>query len=366
MNKIVVIHKNALEAVPPVLSLVLSISDLGYQVTLMTCSIQDKNKALLHKCGVNTTVLPFTSMKSIVGKVIDIVKFRFAVYKKLKTIDTKDSILILEGGNTIFALGTGYKRRGFKYIIFLPELLENVPYQRRAVKRVIHESQSVLIPEYNRSYIAKIWYNLQNRPIVLPNKPYFEPTDYNKSDLLERFHDIIDVFKQKKVILYQGHVSKSRDISVVIRAVKELGNGFQVVLMGKDYGIVDEYKTIDSGIIHIPFIPAPDYLVLTRMAYIGILVYTPDMFNTVFCAPNKIFEYTKYGLPVLGNDIPGLRYPLTLFQMGEIADFNDINSVQEAIRRIDCKYDEYRNNALKYYNSVDNKETLRKVLERIK
>lgn len=365
MKQVIVIHKNALEAIPPVLSLLLNLSDLGYKTTLLTCGVQDNNKALLHKKGVDVIVMPFTSRQSVLGKIWDIIQYKKAVYKFLKTIDKNNSILFFEGGNTIFALGDKYKRLGYKYILFLPELLEDAPYQRRAINKVIHKAENVIVPEYCRSYITQIWYNLPKKPVVMPNKPYFEPLAYDEPAFLEKYHEFVEIFKKKKVILYQGHVSYTRDISTIIRAVKELGNDFQVVLMGKDYGIVSEYKKIDPNIIYIPFIPAPDYLVLTRMAYMGILVYTPDLLNTIFCAPNKIFEYTKYGLPVFGNDIPGLRYPISLYRMGAVADFIDINRVKEAILNIDKNYEEYKKNCLAYYDSVDNKETIRKVIEEI-
>ncbi len=362
MKEIVIIHKNSLEAIPPVLSMVLNISELGYSVSLITCGIQECNLGLLQNKEIKVQLVPLANKKLIVSKIIDIIRFRRFVNKILAKKDNHKTLLIIEGGYTVFALGTRFKRRGFDFILFLPELLENVLYQRKAVSKIIVDAKNVLVPEYNRSFITKVWFNLKHIPVVLPNKPYFEPKDYDPS-FIERYKAEMDLFKHKKVILYQGHVSASRDITAVVQAVKDLGGDYQMVLLGKDYGIMNHYRSIDPGVIHIPFIPAPDYLILTRMAYIGVLVYTPDLLNTAFCAPNKIFEYTKYGLPVIGNDIPGLRYPLELHGIGEIADFNNAQSVRNAILNIEDNYYEYSQRSIEFFNSVDNKETIRRVLD---
>ncbi|KAA6307134.1 hypothetical protein EZS27_041199, partial [termite gut metagenome] len=38
---------------------------------------------------------------------------------------------------------------------------------------------------------------------------------------------------------------------------------------------------------------------------IGIVSYAFDDLNHVFCAPNKTWEYTGFGIPMLGNNAPG-------------------------------------------------------------
>ena len=363
MKDIFVIHKNSIEAIPPLLSIILNFVELGYKVSLLTCGIEKGNYSLLQKKNVDIQVVPFNEKVSLFGKIIGTIKYRNAVYKALRYKDRNNTLLFVEGGNTVFAIGARFKQMLYDYILFLPELLEDAPYQRMAIARVIDSAKCVFVPEYNRSYITKVWFKLEKQPIVLPNKPYFEPANYDDPELLEKYHKEIALFKSKRIILYQGHVAESRNISKVIQAVKELGDNYQVVLMGKDYGIVEKYKKIDPKVVHIPFIPAPDYLLLTRLAYIGVLVYTPDMLNTIFCAPNKIFEYTKYGLPVIGNDIPGLRYPIEMNKIGSVANYGDVESIKDAIRYIEANYDDYKKNSFLFYDSIDNKSTIKKALE---
>lgn len=52
------------------------------------------------------------------------------------------------------------------------------------------------------------------------------------------------------------------------------------------------------------------------MASIGVMSYSPHqkthagVVNALYCAPNKIFEYGKYGKPMIANDVPALKYIL--------------------------------------------------------
>ena len=68
-----------------------------------------------------------------------------------------------------------------------------------------------------------------------------------------------------------------------------------------------KYKKLNENLNHVDFIPAPYYLCITRLAIIGILTYNPMLHNTAYCAPNKIFEYGAFSVPMIGNNIPGLN-----------------------------------------------------------
>lgn len=102
-------------------------------------------------------------------------------------------------------------------------------------------------------------------------------------------------------------IFEERDLSNFIRAIKELGSEYKLVLLGKDRDMLRKYRQIDDSLIHIEFIPAPDYLLFTSMCHMGIVTYDPGTLNTAYCAPNKIFEYAAFGKPMIANNIPGLK-----------------------------------------------------------
>ena len=76
---------------------------------------------------------------------------------------------------------------------------------------------------------------------------------------------------------------------------------------------IDEYNSYEKIVdiydncVFYPYVPAPLHLEVTSYARFGILFYRPTILNKAFCAPNKIFEYGGFGIPMIGNDIPGLK-----------------------------------------------------------
>lgn len=63
---------------------------------------------------------------------------------------------------------------------------------------------------------------------------------------------------------------------------------------------------IYDKVIHIDSIPAPLHLEITSHATIGVVFYSDETLNKAFCAPNKIYEYSGFGIPAIANCIPGL------------------------------------------------------------
>jgi glycosyltransferase involved in cell wall biosynthesis len=64
---------------------------------------------------------------------------------------------------------------------------------------------------------------------------------------------------------------------------------------------------------------------------IGIILYKDVSINYKFCAPNKLFEYWSYGIPVIGDILPGLT---SLSVDHKIARFVDLDNTEEVINAI--------------------------------
>lgn len=367
--RIVYIHKADFEKRPPVISAVMILNDLGHKVTVIDEHVSEYWQSVFGKRGIESVVIPQKKAKGKIEgglyKAYSYYNFGKKVKSYLKRIlqDGEKPLLWIEGAQTIMSLGAFIK--DYKYILQIQELHNQSKSQMKAIGNVIREAEHVFMPEYNRTVMYKVWFNLQNYPTVLPNKPYFTVPEDNMRELEKKYAEELEVFNKYKIILYQGWVSRDRDVSAIIKAVKELGSEFRVALLGKDTGIVSEYKEIDPNIIHIPFIPAPDYLAFTANAYIGILSYEPDCLNSAYCAPNKIYEYSQYGLPMIGNRVPGLKYSIEDSKSGITVDLLNQDAVKRAIMNIDSHYSVFSEQSRAFYNSVDNKGTIRDVLKKI-
>lgn len=359
--KFVVITKSLLDFIPPVISVSLILRDLGHDVHVITSGASPTVEEKLKSRNISMDVLPYTTATNPAKKVWEYIMFRRETVKLLKTLSF--DILWIEGAITIRSLGESISK--YPYILQISELHETSKPQLRSIGKVINDAKLVFMPEYNRTVLYQIWFNLKNRPITLPNKPYFIPAPESMGYLKEKYSSLLEPFRQYKVILFQGMIFPERDLSNYITAIKELGRDYKLVLLGKDENMLSKYRQIDESIIHIDFIPAPDYLVFTSLCHFGIVTYDPRKLNTAYCAPNKIYEYSAFGKPMIGNNIPGLNC-LEHYKAGVLVDESSVCSIQEAIIQLDNNYEDYSLGAKKLFKSTDNNRTIKQSLERIR
>ena len=164
--------------------------------------------------------------------------------------------------------------------------------------------------------------------------------------------------RNKKIILYQGIVDKERPINFIAEAVEELNDFIFLVMTGSQVNFSQYKKTFV-----IPFVAPPYHLEITSHAYIGVLIYQPvynsftSPLNSIYCAPNKLFEYSQFAIPMLGNDIPGLYYTINSNNMGYCFKNTTKHSIQDAILQMDKQYQALSVNSLKFFNEgneIDN------------
>lgn len=363
--EVILINKGETQNRPPVISVLFILKKLGYKVTLITCVASPEFINMMKAENISIYVLPFNSRNSRIGKILDYLRFRHksAVYIRKK--NPEDFILWLADAPSIIAMGKSILK--FNYILQIQELHETSKFQLNSISKVIGNAKAVFMPEYNRTFLYKIWFKLNKTPIVLPNKPHFLPSRIDLERLKEKHKDKILPLVNKKIILYQGGISRVRLLDRIAKAIMELDDSYTLLLVGKEQesGYINELKNIDSSIVHIPYLPAPDYLVFSTIAYIGYVFYEPISLNNIYCAPNKINEYSAYSLPMIGNDIPGLKTVFERTGAGVIVDENSIDSIKAGITEIDRNYNNYRSNASKVFEMHDNVKTIKNVLSDI-
>lgn len=356
---IIVITKSKIKDIPPLISVAHILTDLGHAVEVLTSEVNPQTAESFKQKNIKYTEYPFASATNPLHKAYEYRMFRKNVKQHLAK--TSFDLLWIEGAHTIRSLGDFIKK--YKYCLQISELHNEHPAQMKSISKVISTAKLVFMPEYNRTILYRIWFNLKHRPIVLPNKPYFYPKKEDIERIETKYTEMLSIFKSKKVILYQGQIAATRDLSNYIKAVKELGEDYCTVLLGNDHNMVKKYKEIDENLVHINFIPAPDYLLFTSMAHIGILTYNPSSLNNMYCAPNKIYEYSKYSLPMLGNDIPGLKYAIEPYNAGVIIDEESVESIKNGILEIDNNYKNYKLNSSRIFTEQDNKKIIQEALD---
>jgi glycosyltransferase involved in cell wall biosynthesis len=255
------------------------------------------------------------------------------------------------------AIQLGRPINGIKYLFSIYELYDIVPDLLKKIKPFAQNAIRVIVPEYNRANMLRFWLDLTETPTVIPNKPASLPQP--SSEIPEQIKSVAD----KKIILYQGYINRGRNLDALCKAVSSMPD-YVIVLMGignDDY--LGELKSKYPAIIHIGFLPPPSHLNITSHAYIGVVTYEFTDLNAVYCAPNKIWEYSGYGVPILANNIPGLVYTVGKDGAGCCIDMDNPKIIKDTIDYIDAHYTEYGLACIKMYNSFDVKKSINTIVE---
>ena len=148
---------------------------------------------------------------------------------------------------------------------------------------------------------------------------------------------------------------RERKLDTIIQAVLRNPDKFILVLIGRKSAYLEELLTAYPDVQYLGFINPPQHLSIIRYADIGILTYVADCgsINPVFCAPNKSWEYAKFGIPMICNDIPGLKYNIEYNGIGYCCDIDSVDDIESKLLQIRDNYNFLSQNALEYYNSIN-------------
>ena len=271
--KIVVINKDNLGNIPPLISVINILADLGHDVRVITVGVPDSLVDLFRSKGIKWDEIKFDKSSSRIVKVYQYIMFRKRVSELLNKLEF--DYLWIEGGNTIRSLGTSFVQ--YKYILQISEMYEYNKAILTSIRKVIRNAEAVVIPEYCRSVIYKVWFGLERYPYVLLNKPDIYPSEADCADTLSSHKELIDRIQNKKIILYQGGISRTRMLDRIAEAMKQINSDYHLLLVGteQEAGLIESLKRITPEVSHIPFIPAPNYLAFCKIAHIGYVFYAP-------------------------------------------------------------------------------------------
>jgi glycosyltransferase involved in cell wall biosynthesis len=223
-----------------------------------------------------------------------------------------------------------------------PELLSELPLARFCQMFVMRRVQYVIVPEENRMWLLKLSSRTTAKTLVVPNRPLEDVATIatsNKTDTRAIFIQNGGDEKCTKFFIYQGYFDEARCLGTISRAFLRMERReFGLILLGEYDRIVDPLRLnqyMASGrIVHIPKIAPPLHLSLSSGCHAGIMLYSPESLNNIYCAPNKLFEYPMLGLPILMPRYPGLQALNDRFEFGVYCDTSNDDSVLDAMHAL--------------------------------
>lgn len=365
-NKVIYIVKTDLHYYPPCMSQIRYLKSCGVDIEVWFASSNKFALEILDRENIPYICLGESPrINTKLGKIKNWLEFRNHVKKQLKRLADKEHTLLwigtAESAIPLYGLLNQYH-----YNLTMLELLDgpNNSFKRNIFGMLAKKAEAVIACEETRAYLMRYWFKLKKLPYVMPNKPYELGAEKNAKPSCEITRKAIDQIKDKKFIIFQGIYQKLDYMREVVKALAVMNSDYYFVLMGFDLyktNAYEELKKIYDKVIEIPSIPAPLHLEVTSHASIGLVFYDDFSLNQAFCAPNKIYEYAGFGIPMIANKIPGLENTVGKFHAGECVEFEKEQLIT-SINSICDKYDIYSTNADRLYNSVKNKEIIEHIV----
>lgn len=369
--KITVIHILSLHKYPPVFSVLHALNELGHEVQLITTDNSEHTKKICANLNVSVVSLKtnYTDESNIITKFKEMFKIKKMVWDLIDNESNDEKVIWVFESSLKFMRKELTKKR---YIVHFFELYDDlrfykkIPFIKINLKGICRNALKVIHCESNRSFIAMAKLQLDKLPTTIPNKPYYNIEFKKKSEITtsQETQALLEMLKNKKIILYQGILNLERPLEEYIKAVEALGDEYAFVVLS---GGEDIYKGLNSkNYYFIPFTSPPFHLEITSHAYIGVLSYFPTYkeisspLNSLYCAPNKLYEYSMFGVPMIGNNIPGLSIPFEKYNCGCTVNEVKQEQIVEAINKIEENYSSMSANSHKLYASVDIKNIINK------
>ena len=365
-KKIIYIVKSDLAYYPPCMSQIRMIHDLGVEIEVWFGSSKDTAISILQEEGI-----PYIELVDPRGKrpgSLDVVNnwlsFRKALLERLKTIDANQVILWFGNGES--AMPMAGSLRGFQYVVSALELYDDIPIKRNLLGVLSKNAIAVTACEVTRAYIMRSWWSLERVPYVFPNKPYGSTLQRELPLTCRETKQIVNDLSGRKFIIYQGILQNEEYVAEIAKALASMGSEYPLLLMGIDRNdMAPRIKKLYENTLYYESIPAPKHLEVTSRAHIGIVFYDGANLNKAFCAPNKIYEYSSFGLPMLANRMPGLMNTVGAAGCAECVDLVETEIIG-AVERIDNSYEKYSDASKAFFSKTDNLKTMTNLLVDIK
>lgn len=365
--KIVYILKKGFHFYPPCLAQLLFLHDLGVDLEVYHGNTSVAISAILDERGIKHHTLRSDKdgNKTKLQSMMTALAYTCEIKRIIKTVD-KDAVLWFGNCESVLTLSEKTLRNR-RFVFSVLELDEPNSTFGKLTAKIIHKAEAVLCCEKHRAAMMQVYYGLKTKPYVLPNKPYDLKEKLEEDKLKVDVKDKIAQIKDKFIVLYQGIVTRDRPLDKIARALAKLNDDEIVfVIMGKASNqIQKELLDCYKNTVFMGYIPSPQHLLVTKYAKIGIANYDYSCLNNLYCAPNKIYEYAKFSLPMLTSENIGLTETVGQAGAGECVDFSDVDKIARGIKKILKNQAVYAQNARRFYDETDNFKTIKMIVERL-
>jgi glycosyltransferase involved in cell wall biosynthesis len=167
------------------------------------------------------------------------------------------------------------------------------------------------------------------RPTVVMNVPRLQHVEKN-----DYFRGFFGLRKDQVIVLYQGGLVLGRGVELLLKAF-DIRKNDKVVIVFMGYGSLENEIQIasrSSSTVFFHQAVAPETLLrYTGSADIGIHFIEKTCLSHYYCMPNKLFEYTMAGLPVIVSDMKEMREFVEENEIGIVIESKTAEAINQAV-----------------------------------
>lgn len=195
-------------------------------------------------------------------------------------------------------------------------------------RKIIYKTDQVFVVSESIADWYVNEYQIKRPPVILnaPNKRELKRNNH--------FREQLGIKADQIILLYQGGLLKGRGVHLVMDAFKAR-NDNKVIAVFMGYGELEEEiknaANIHENIFFLPAVPPNVVLEYTSSADLGIHLIQNTCLNHDYCMPNKLFEYSMAGLPILVSNMKDMSDLVSSNNMGAVISDFSASGINQAI-----------------------------------
>ncbi|MBP8776974.1 MAG: glycosyltransferase family 4 protein [Bacteroidaceae bacterium] len=221
----------------------------------------------------------------------------------------------------------------------LPEVVDR-PRIQYAWKKI----EDLLFPHLKYCYtvcqsIADYYHTKYDMPMkVVRNIPWAATEELKGNALVECTENQPSLEKKQKVLLYQGAVNVGRGVDWLIQAMPYLPECRLVVCGGGDLleamKQLAEKLNLSDRVTFMGRVPQEELARYTAEADAGFVLLEKMGLSYYYALPNRIFDYMRYGVPVLATDFPEIARIVEESHCGTLLNHYEPTFLADEIRKL--------------------------------
>lgn len=193
----------------------------------------------------------------------------------------------------------------------------------------------IVTTSIERAEIMREHYLLAETPLVIPNFLETPVSVQNIGSPLQADRHSISA-----LYVYEGHITIERKLDLFVKAMERLPDDHHLLIVGDGPHLGDleqlaVEREVASRVHFTGRVSREQVHALLPGCDVGLISYSWEGLNNLYCSPNKIFEYAAAGLPVVSSSQPPLRAMIETFGVGrlfpQVADAVDVAEVMQDV-----------------------------------